>query len=35
MANWALQMVREALDAFVMSDPALARKVTADDDVIG
>ena len=27
MANWALQMVREALDAFVMSDPALARKV--------
>ena len=34
MANWALQMVREALDAFVMSDPALARKVTADDDFI-
>jgi phosphate transport system protein len=34
MANWALQMVREALDAFVMSDPVLARKVTADDDFI-
>ena len=34
MANWALQMVREALDAFVMSDPALARKVTANDDFI-
>ena len=34
MANWALQMVREALDSFVMSDPALARKVTADDDFI-
>jgi len=34
MANWALQMVREALDAFVMSDSALARKVTADDDFI-
>jgi len=34
MANWALQMVREALDAFVISDPALARKVTADDDFI-
>jgi phosphate transport system protein len=27
-------MVREALDAFVMSDSALARKVTADDDFI-
>ena len=34
MANWALQMVREALDAFVASDAALARKVTADDDFI-
>ena len=34
MANWALQMVREALDAFVMSDAVLARKVTADDDFI-
>ena len=34
MANWALRMVREALDAFVMSDSALARKVTADDDFI-
>ena len=27
-------MVREALDAFVMSDSVLARKVTADDDFI-
>ena len=35
MANWALQMVREVLDAFVMSDAVLARKVMSDDDVIG
>lgn len=34
MANWALQMVREALDAFVSSDAALARKVCAEDDFI-
>jgi phosphate transport system protein len=34
MADWALQMVREALDAFVRSDADLARKVCADDDFI-
>jgi phosphate transport system protein len=34
MANWALRMVKEALDAFVASDAVLARKVTADDDFI-
>jgi phosphate transport system protein len=34
MADWALQMVREALDAFVASDAALARKVCADDDFV-
>jgi phosphate transport system protein len=34
MAEWALQMVREALDAFVRSDAELARKVCADDDFI-
>jgi phosphate transport system protein len=34
MADWALQMVREALDAFVRSDGELARKVCADDDFI-
>jgi phosphate transport system protein len=34
MATWALQMVREALDAFVGSDVALARKVCADDDFV-
>jgi phosphate transport system protein len=34
MATWALQMVREALDAFVGSDVPLARKVCADDDFV-
>jgi phosphate transport system protein len=34
MANRAMQMVREALDAFVRSDAALARKVCADDDFV-
>ncbi|MEC4889563.1 MAG: phosphate signaling complex protein PhoU [Nitrospira sp.] len=32
MADWAMRMVRECLDAFVRSDAALARKVCADDD---
>jgi phosphate transport system protein len=34
MANRAMQMVREALDAFVRSDATLARKVCADDDFV-
>jgi len=34
MANRAMQMVREALDAFVRYDAALARKVCADDDFV-
>jgi len=34
MVNWSLQMVKEALDAFVNSDAGLARKVCADDDFI-
>jgi phosphate transport system protein len=34
MANWALQMVKEALDAFVNHDAALARKVCRDDDFV-
>ena len=34
MANWAMKMVREALDAFVRSDAELARKVCADDDFV-
>ena len=34
MANWTMMMVREALDAFVRSDAALARKVCADDDFV-
>ena len=34
MANWAMRMVRECLDAFVRSDAALARKVCADDDFV-
>jgi len=34
MANAALKMVRDALDAFVASDAALAREVCADDDFI-
>jgi phosphate transport system protein len=34
MANAALKMVRDALDAFVASDSGLAREVCADDDFI-
>jgi len=34
MANWALRMVKESLDAFVRSDADLARKVCADDDFV-
>lgn len=34
MADWAMRMVRECLDAFVRSDAALARKVCADDDFV-
>ena len=34
MANWALRMVKEALDGFVNGDPELARKVCADDDFV-
>jgi phosphate transport system protein len=34
MASWALQMVHECLDAFVLSNAVLARKVCADDDFI-
>ena len=34
MADWAMKMVRECLDAFVRSDAALARKVCADDDFV-
>lgn len=34
MANWAIQMVRESLDAFVTGDSSLARKVCADDDFV-
>ena len=34
MANAALKMVRDALDAFVASDAGLAREVCADDDFI-
>ncbi len=34
MANWSLQMVKEALDAFVAGDAAMARKVCADDDFV-
>jgi len=34
MANWAMKMVRESLDAFVRSDATLARKVCADDDFV-
>lgn len=34
MANWTMRMVKECLDAFVNSDPMLARKVCADDDVV-
>ena len=34
MANWTMRMVKECLDAFVNSDPALARKVCRDDDFV-
>ena len=34
MADWSLQMVKEALDAFVTADVNLARKVCADDDFV-
>ncbi|MEK6604072.1 MAG: phosphate signaling complex protein PhoU [Nitrospirota bacterium] len=34
MANWALKMVKDALDAFVNHDAALARKVCQDDDFV-
>ena len=34
MANWTMRMVRESLDAFVLKDAALARKVCADDDFV-
>jgi phosphate transport system protein len=34
MAEWASQMVRESLDAFVNRDAELARKVCRDDDFI-
>jgi phosphate transport system protein len=34
MANWTMRMVKECLDAFVNSDPALARKVCSDDDFV-
>jgi len=34
MANWALKMVKGALDAFVNHDAELARKVCLDDDFV-
>jgi phosphate transport system protein len=34
MANWALQMVKDGLDAFVNRDAILARKVCTDDDFV-
>ncbi len=34
MGNWALQMIKESLDAFVNADAGLARKVCADDDFV-
>jgi phosphate transport system protein len=34
MANWSLQMVKEALDSFVTGDANLARKVCTDDDFV-
>ena len=34
MANWALKMVKDALDAFVNHDAELARKVCRDDDFV-
>ncbi|MGZ8394169.1 MAG: phosphate signaling complex protein PhoU [Nitrospira sp.] len=34
MASWTMRMVKECLDAFVNSDPMLARKVCTDDDFV-
>ena len=34
MASWTMRMVKECLDAFVNSDPTLARKVCTDDDFV-
>ncbi|MBA2485464.1 MAG: phosphate signaling complex protein PhoU [Nitrospira sp.] len=34
MANWTMRMVKDCLDAFVNSDPVLARKVCTDDDFV-
>jgi phosphate transport system protein len=34
MANWSIQMAKEALEAFVNADGGLARKVCADDDFV-
>jgi len=34
MASWTMRMVKECLDAFVNSDPLLARKVCTDDDFV-
>ncbi len=34
MADWTMRMVKDCLDAFVNSDPALARKVCSDDDFV-
>jgi phosphate transport system protein len=34
MAHWTIRMVKEALDAFVERDAALARKVCRDDDFV-
>lgn len=34
MADWTMRMVKDCLDAFVNSDPGLARKVCADDDFV-
>ena len=34
MAHWTMRMVKECLNAFVNSDPRLARKVCGDDDFV-
>lgn len=34
MAHWTMRMVKDCLDAFVNSDPVLARKVCTDDDFV-
>ena len=34
MAYWTMRMVQECLNAFVNSDPRLARKVCGDDDFV-